>query len=308
MRSIRHCEISASGRLAVMSDIRLSRALCAVVGNFVQGSHPTLDALFKSSGAPGDPPALAHHSKWKEWLFQAGQDESVDSLKVLGNILEEFMDVPPMDPDLRADWEQRRQLVIDTLEADGLAYFRGGQVLPSGRPPENVRAQSTATEKEKLKPSSIEELLQVLLKGLPRAIQPLIQRRKGSVSLTFSSEYDIQDLLHALLRPWIADVRAEEFTPSYAGSSTRMDFLLPEYSLVIETKLVRDKPHSKNVGNELIIDIDHYRAHPNCKTLWCVIYDPNHFISNAAGLVSDLEGESRNGKGTVTTRVFILQP
>ncbi|MEP6534302.1 MAG: hypothetical protein ABJF23_03230 [Bryobacteraceae bacterium] len=60
-------------------------------------------------------------------------------------------------------------------------------------------------------------------------------------------------------RPWISDIRAEEFTPSYAGSSTRMDFLLPAHGLVIETKIIRDRPHAKHVGNELIIDIDHYR-------------------------------------------------
>ena len=70
------------------------------------GGHSTLDALFKSAGAPGEPPNLAHHSKWKEWLFRAGQDPSVDSLAVLGNILEEFMDVEPDGTeDIVAKWE-----------------------------------------------------------------------------------------------------------------------------------------------------------------------------------------------------------
>ena len=68
-----------------MSNVRLSRSLCAVVGSVLAGtgSHTTLDALFKSAGAPGAPPDLAHYSKWKEWLFRAGQDSSVDSLAVL---------------------------------------------------------------------------------------------------------------------------------------------------------------------------------------------------------------------------------
>ncbi len=85
-----------------------------------------------------------------------------------------------------------------------------------------------------------------------------------------------------------------------------MDFLLPDHSLVIETKLVRDRAHGAKIGNELIIDIDHYRAHPDCSKLWCVIYDPNHFIQNVGGLISDLEGTSRNEKGVVVTRVLIL--
>ena len=249
-----------------MENIRLSRGLCAVVGNFVKGSHPTLNALFTSSGAPGEPPSLAHHSKWKEWLFLAGQDENVDSLAVLGNVLEEFMDVPPMDKELREVWENERKLVVDALEADGLSYFRGGRVLPNGHAPEEPRATRVSREQKALKPTSVEELLQTLTKGLPRAMHPLTHRRKGSQNLSFQVEYDIQDLLHALLRPWIADVRPEEFTPSYAGSNTRMDFLLPEYSLVIETKLVRDKTHGKMVGDELSSTLSTTKLTPTAKS------------------------------------------
>ena len=76
--------------------MRLSRSLCAVVGESLRGSHDTLNALFIAAGAPGEPPALSHGSKWKEWLFRAGQDPAVDSLAVLGNVLEEFMDLAPL--------------------------------------------------------------------------------------------------------------------------------------------------------------------------------------------------------------------
>jgi hypothetical protein len=77
--------------------MRLSKALCAVVGEIIAGtgSHASLDTLFVTAGAPGEPPPLAHHSKWKEWLFRAGQDPNIDSLVVLGNVIEEFMDLPP---------------------------------------------------------------------------------------------------------------------------------------------------------------------------------------------------------------------
>lgn len=290
-----------------MTKFRLSKALYAAVADALHGgSHKSLDRLFKNSGVPGDPPGIAHDYKWKEWLFGAGNDPTVDSLAVLGNILEEFMDKPPKDSALRPDWETRRTAMIAALQTEGLVYFRGGRVLPSGHAPSEPGGISSGAEAKTLKPSSIEELLQVLLKGLPRAMHPLVHRRKGSTSLSFSSEYDVQDLLHALLRPWIADVRPEEYTPSYAGSSTRMDFLLSQYSLAIETKLIRDKAHGGSVGKELMIDIDHYRAHPGCKTLWCVIYDPNHHIENPGGLISDLEGESSNQKGAVSTKVIIF--
>jgi hypothetical protein len=98
------------------------------VGDVRQGSHATLDALFKSSGAPGDPPPLTHGSKWKEWLFLSGQDETVDSLVVLGNVLEEFMDVGPADEGQREEWQKRRERIVDQLEKNGLRYFQGGRM------------------------------------------------------------------------------------------------------------------------------------------------------------------------------------
>ena len=216
------------------------------------------------------------------------------------------MDIAPRDDEDRADWESRRQRVVDELEKNGFRYYQGGRVLPVGKAPAPAGVAVAEVEQQAAKPSSIEELLKVLVKGLPRAIYPLQHRRKGATSLSFLSEYDVQDLLHALLRPWISDVRPEEFTPSYAGTSARMDFFLPDHNLVIEIKLVRDKRHAAKIGDELIIDVDHYRAHPGCTTLWCVIYDPNHFIENAGGLIKDLEGVSKNDKGTVTTKVFVL--
>ena len=43
-------------------------------------------------------------------------------------------------------------------------------------------------------------------------------------------------LLHALLLLYFDDIRAEEWTPSYAGKSARMDFLLKNEGVVIEVK------------------------------------------------------------------------
>ncbi len=109
-----------------------------------------------------------------------------------------------------------------------------------------------------------------------------------------------------MLRPWITDIRPEEYTPSYAGSSTRMDFLLPDHNLVLEVKRVRDKHHGRKIGDELIIDIEHYRRHEKCQTLWCVIYDPQHLLANPAGLTTDLEGLRSTPDGNVQVKVFIF--
>ena len=289
--------------------MRLSRSLCAVVGKALAGtgSHETLEALFVSAGAPGDPPALAHHSKWKEWLFRAGQDPNVDSLAVLGSVLEEFMDLPPDSDDLNLfdEWRAKRERVEEALEENGLRYYRFGRVLPQGETPQPPSLRPSATHGPS-KPANVEELLEVIVRGLRRAMHPLTHRRRGAISLSFGNEYDVQDLLHSLLRPWIGDIRPEEFTPSYAGSTTRMDFLLPAHALVIETKIVRDRAHSQRIGNELIIDVEHYRRHPDCKRLWCIVYDPEQLITNASGLKADLDGPHSSKDGEVVVTVFVL--
>ena len=296
-------------------------AVCAAVADVLSGSHPTLNALFEASGAPGPPPDLPHDSKWKTWLFRAGNDPEVDSLALLGILVEEFMDLPPLSSnstsdnpfgftgDPVADYNQKRQRLNSVFEEHGFRYFRDGRILPIDQGPPVVPSSgrhNSGAATEPRKPSNVEELLEVLVRGLPRAMHPLIHRRKGLHSLTFGSEYDIQDLLHAQLRAWIADIRPEEFTPSHAGSSTRMDFLLPAHRLVLETKRIRDTRHAAEIGGELIIDIEHYQGHPDCDHLWCVVYDPSQFIQNPSGLVSDLEGSRSRSDGSVDVRMFIF--
>ena len=85
-----------------------------------------------------------------------------------------------------------------------------------------------------------------------------------------------------------------------------MDFLLPAHSLVIEMKFVRDRAHAKRIGDELIIDIEHYRKHPQCDSLWCVVYDPEHLLPNAEGLRTDLEGSRTMKHGELLVKVLVL--
>lgn len=302
-----------------MSNVRLPIAVCAAVAEVLNGSHDSLNALFEAAGAPGPPPELAHHSKWKTWLQRVGNDPEVNSLEVLGNIIEEFMDLPPLPanrslsnflgvetPDPVAEYNKQTERLVNILDEHGFRYFRGGRVIQIGQPEPIDIEPIRGKHEEGNKPSSLDELLRIIIRGLPRAMQSLIHRRKGAQSLLFTSEYDIQDLLHALLRPWISDIRPEEFCPSYAGSNTRMDFLLPAYSLVIETKRVRDKVHASKVGDELIIDIEHYRKHQDADHLWCVIYDPELYISNPKGMVSDLEGPRSTPEGSVYVKVIVV--
>lgn len=76
--------------------------------------------------------------------------------------------------------------------------------------------------------------------------------------------------------------------------------------LCIELKLVRDKTHATRVGDELIIDIEHYRRHPQCDVRWCVVLDPQNLRGNAAGFQADLEGPRSTPDGAVQVKVSVL--
>lgn len=116
----------------------------------------------------------------------------------------------------------------------------------------------------------------------------LRDRYDNRETLEVNDEYDVQDLLHSLLKIYFDDIRPEEWTPSYAGTSSRQDFLLKNEKIVIETKKARKGLNNKELANELIIDISRYKTHPDCKTLMCFVYDPENRIKNPRGLENDL--------------------
>lgn len=122
----------------------------------------------------------------------------------------------------------------------------------------------------------------------------LKRRHDSRETLRIKDEYDVQDLLEALLNLFFADVRPEEWCPSYAGSSKRMDFLLKNENIVIEVKKTRDTLKDKEIGEQLIADIANYKTHPNCNKLYCFVYDSDSLIWNPRGIESDL---SKNTDG-----------
>ena len=131
--------------------------------------------------------------------------------------------------------------------------------------------------------------LNLLFERLFKVARQLRNRHDNRDTISISDEYDVQDLLHALLLIFYDDVRPEEWTPSYAGGALRMDFLLKEIDTVIEVKKTRPNMSNKDLGEQLIIDIEKYQTHPNCKQLCCFVYDPEGILGNPMGIKNDLE-------------------
>jgi hypothetical protein len=79
-----------------------------------------------------------------------------------------------------------------------------------------------------------------LCERFPLVARQLCVRGRERTPLTIDDEYDLQYLTAALLAAGFDDIRPEEWTPSYAGGSTKMDFLLKPEKVVLELKRTRD--------------------------------------------------------------------
>ncbi|CUY35037.1 Uncharacterised protein [Serratia marcescens] len=172
--------------------------------------------------------------------------------------------------------------VFDAAKAD-LAYSQPEVIAPSG-------------DKDL-------ELIISILKKFPAFCRKLKQRYSDRATIEIKDEYDVQDLVHALLTIHFDDIRPEEYTPSFAGASSRQDFLLKKEKIVIEVKKTRKTLGARQIGEELITDMTRYRVHPDCETLVCFVYDPEGWVSNPSGLITDLEAANSEGK----VRVVIAQ-
>lgn len=118
--------------------------------------------------------------------------------------------------------------------------------------------------------------------------QQLKYRRAGQPPLLLQDEYDVQYLMHGILKLHFDDVRPEEWCPSYAGRASRVDFLLKAEQVVIETKMTRKGLDDRKLGEELTLDKAKYRTSKDCRTLVCFVYDPEGHCKNPAALERDL--------------------
>lgn len=139
-------------------------------------------------------------------------------------------------------------------------------------------------------------LVLTILNRFPAFVRKLNRRYDDRSPLVIEDEYDVQDMVYALLTLHFDDIRPEEYTPSFGGGASRQDFLLKQERIVIEVKKTRKTLNAAKVGGEAIIDMARYRTHQDCDQLVFFIYDPDHYVSNPKGLIADLESQDTDGR------------
>jgi hypothetical protein len=139
--------------------------------------------------------------------------------------------------------------------------------------------------------------------GRFKAVSRQLKVRHGNrPTIEITDEYDAQDLFHALLRLFFDDVRAEEWVPSYAGGNKRTDFLLPAHGITIELKHSRPPLTAKALGDQLIVDIENYKRHPDIRIIICLVFDYDGYVNNPAGIEKDLTFVRENH--SIITRII----
>lgn len=139
-----------------------------------------------------------------------------------------------------------------------------------------------------------------MLRRVPEMLKVLSRRRPDwSVSEDIADEGDLQVIVEALLRTVFDDVRPEDYVSSRGGGNSRVDFVLPEVGVVIETKMTRTSLTAKKLGEELLIDAGRYPKHPDCAAIVAYVYDPENRIDNPRGIERDLTLRTDSGMSFV---------
>jgi hypothetical protein len=72
---------------------------------------------------------LSHTTKWKEWLLRLNQHPDLDYYEILGAVIEETMEVSPIEEEKLEGWRRRKASIEAALRRNGLAYLPGARVV-----------------------------------------------------------------------------------------------------------------------------------------------------------------------------------
>lgn len=138
-----------------------------------------------------------------------------------------------------------------------------------------------------------------LCSAFPILARSLAERSRQRKPLEIRDEYDVQYVLLGVFRMFFNDVRDEETMPSHGASRPRADFLLADEEIFVEAKMVRRGLSAKKLQTDLNDDFGNYRAHPKCRVVIAVVYDPARKLEKTR-LEKDLTGDRGEGLSVQT--------
>jgi hypothetical protein len=164
---------------------------------------------------------------------------------------------------------------------------------PSG--PDWPSAVQTTVDVRSIQPRSEENPLELLRKICLRfhAVARQLRLRKDyRATLEVEDDYDLQDLLCALLKVEFDEVGADEWTPPYTGGAPRTTLFLNREQIAVVVKKTRPGLTTKELADQVTADSACYSTRDKCTTLFCFIYDPEGRIGSPKRLETDLTSVS----------------
>jgi REase_DpnII-MboI len=140
------------------------------------------------------------------------------------------------------------------------------------------------------------ELIVKLCSRLKQAARALGDRQHKKPGFDITDEYDIQDLVHALLRAYFKYPVRENPLPKVAGAvSTRADLCIEQLGVIIELKHVKSPTDQGRIEKDIAEDLVFYSSWTSLRTLIFVIYNSED-LQNADLLDKFSKPQNINGK------------
>lgn len=93
----------------------------------------------------------------------------------------------------------------------------------------------------------------------------------NNTTIKISSEYDFQNLIHLVLRPWIPSIESENIAVIFDGNTKNADFSIKANSLIVEAKYI-DSTGKKNDTLKTLEGLkSFYRSNANVRALLFLI-------------------------------------
>jgi len=261
-------------------------------------SHSSLASAFALAGYD----EVADGGGKEHRVFQALRNADDD---LAMRLVEELLELLRTDRTFRREndpavrrLQSELQRIGATLSDEGfidwpISSQEGNELPVSTLPTLSASGGSTGITIETSEPNLA--LLVSSLRRLPSALRPLrARRRRGRDRVQMNDEYDLQDAVETALRLLVSDVRPEERSPSSAGSSSVIDFLLRKERIAVEVKVTKPGRAEKKIKQEVLVDIHDYKQHPTVDTLVIAVYDLASTFNNPVGFESDLTSCNEN--------------
>lgn len=136
---------------------------------------------------------------------------------------------------------------------------------------------------------------------LRQAAQSLSSRKRKKPNFVIEDEYDVQDLLRAVLRAYLKQVISEEpFGKVANAASGRADLAIQKLGVLIEVKLARSAGDQRRILDDFGKDMNLYAKWPHLKHLICFIYN-SHVLADAEAF------EELDGAREISGRRFVVK-